>query len=82
MFHCTRFRKRKPFTAGKTGEDYDEWVPLSHPPTADAPALDMSITVAHNCAVQYGITRDQQDAWALRSQRRAVAWCREDSARR
>jgi len=59
------FRKRKPFTTGKAAEDYDEWTPLSHPPTADAPALDMSITVAHNCAVQYGITREDQDRWAL-----------------
>ena len=56
-------QKRKPFTTGKS---------LSHPPTADAPALDMSITVAHNCAVQYGITREDQDEWALRSHQRAV----------
>jgi acetyl-CoA acetyltransferase family protein len=66
-------RKRKPFTTGKASEDYDDWVPLSHPPTDDAPALDMSITVAHNCAVQYGITREDQDAWALRSHERAVS---------
>jgi acetyl-CoA acetyltransferase family protein len=66
-------RKRKPFTAGKAPEDYqDPWFPLSHPPTEDAPALDMSITVAHNCAVQYGITREAQDEWALRSHQRAV----------
>lgn len=66
-------RKRKPFTTGKAAEDYeDPWFPFSHPPTADAPALDMSITVAHNCAVQYGITREAQDEWALRSHRRAV----------
>jgi len=66
------FRKRKPFTTGKAAEDYDEWTPLSHPPTADAPAFDMSITVAHNCAVQYGITREDQDRWALRSHERAI----------
>jgi len=66
-------RKRKPFTSGKAAEDYDDpWYPFSHPPTEDAPALDMSITVAHNCAVQYGITREAQDEWALRSQQRAV----------
>jgi acetyl-CoA acyltransferase len=65
--------KRKPFTAGKAAEDYeDPWFPFSHPPTEDAPALDMSITVAHNCAVQYGITREAQDEWALRSHQRAV----------
>ena len=58
---------------GKAAEDYeDPWFPLSHPPTEDAPALDMSITVAHNCAAQYGITREAQDEWALRSHQRAV----------
>jgi acetyl-CoA acyltransferase len=66
-------RKRKPFTTGKAPEDYqDPWFPLSHPPTEDAPALDMSITVAHNCNIQYGITREDQDAWALRSHQRAI----------
>ncbi|MFZ0229946.1 MAG: thiolase family protein [Mycobacterium sp.] len=65
-------QKRKPFTTGKSPEDYEQWFPLSHPPTADAPALDMSITVAHNCNVQYGITREDQDEWALRSHQRAV----------
>ncbi|OBH14994.1 acetyl-CoA acetyltransferase [Mycobacterium sp. E342] len=66
-------RKRKPFTTGKSPEDYeDPWSPLSHPPTPDAPALDMSITVAHNCAVQYGLSRQDQDEWALRSHQRAV----------
>jgi acetyl-CoA acyltransferase len=66
-------RKRKPFTNGKAADDYeDPWFPFSHPPTEDAPALDMSITVAHNCAVQYGVTREDQDQWALRSHQRAV----------
>lgn len=66
-------RKRRPFTTGKAAEDYeDPWFPLSHPPTSEAPALDMSITVAHNCAVQYNISREQQDGWALRSHQRAV----------
>src|SRR6185312_9484345 len=66
-------RKRKPFTTGKSQDDYeDPWSPLSHPPTAEAPAMDMSITVAHNCAVRYGISRQDQDEWALRSHQRAV----------
>ncbi|WP_375482329.1 thiolase family protein [uncultured Mycobacterium sp.] len=66
-------RKRKPFTAGTDTHDYvDPWHSLSHPPTPDAPALDMSITVAHNCAVQYGISRRDQDEWALRSHQRAI----------
>jgi acetyl-CoA acetyltransferase family protein len=65
-------QKRKPFTAGKSAEDYETWFPESHRPTADAPAMDMSITVAHNCNVQYGITRADQDEWALRSHQRAI----------
>jgi acetyl-CoA acetyltransferase family protein len=65
-------QKRKPFTTGKSAEDYQQWFPESHPPTAEAPAMDMSITVAHNCNLQYGITRDDQDGWALRSHQRAV----------
>jgi acetyl-CoA acetyltransferase family protein len=66
-------RKRKPFTSGKDADDYvDPWFSFSHPPTADAPAMDMSITVAHNCAVQYGISREAQDRWALRSHQRAI----------
>jgi acetyl-CoA acetyltransferase family protein len=65
-------QKRKPFTAGKSAEDYAQWFPESHPPTEDAPAMDMSITVAHNCNLQYGITREDQDEWALRSHQRAI----------
>ena len=41
--------------------------------TPDAPAMDMSITVAHNCAIQFGISREAQDQWALRSHQRAIA---------
>ncbi|WP_068183225.1 thiolase family protein [Mycobacterium sp. UM_CSW] len=66
-------RKRKPFTTGKDPDDYDDpWFSFSHPPAEDAPAMDMSITVAHNCAVQYVISRQEQDEWALRSHHRAV----------
>jgi len=65
-------QKRKPFTRGKSAEDYEPWFPESHRPTLHAPAIDMSITVAHNCNVQYGITRQDQDEWALRSHQRAI----------
>ncbi|MCW2519303.1 MAG: beta-ketoadipyl CoA thiolase [Mycobacterium sp.] len=65
-------QKRKAFTSGKSPEDYEQWFPESHPPTAEAPAMDMSITVAHNCNIQYGITRQDQDEWALRSHQRAI----------
>ena len=66
-------QKRKAFAGGKSPEDYAQWFPESHPPTTEAPAMDMSITVAHNCNVQYGITREEQDEWALRSHQRALA---------
>ncbi|OBK63234.1 acetyl-CoA acetyltransferase [Mycobacterium colombiense] len=66
-------RKRKAFSTGKDPADYeDPWFSFSHPHTDEAPAMDMSITVAHNCAVQYGISRQDQDEWALRSHQRAV----------
>jgi acetyl-CoA acetyltransferase family protein len=62
-------RKRVAFTKD---EYIDPWYSLSHPPTPDAPATDMSITVGHNCAVEYGISRQAQDEWALRSHQRAI----------
>ena len=66
-------RKRKPFTAGKEADDYiDPWFSLSHPPTPDAPAMDMSITVGQNCAEQFNISREVQDEWSLRSHHRAI----------
>lgn len=50
----------------------EKWVPPSHPDRPDAPNLDMSITVGWNTAVRAGITREDMDAWALRSHRNAV----------
>ncbi len=68
-----QFLKRKAYTTGKEADDWGRWAPMSNPITiADAPPFDMSITVAHNCAVEYGLTREDQDAWALRSHPRAV----------
>lgn len=45
----------------------------THPDSAEAPNLDMSITVGWNAAVSAGVTREEMDAWALRSHQRAVA---------
>jgi acetyl-CoA C-acetyltransferase len=55
-----------------TGE-MKRWWPPTHPETPDAPTLDMSITVGWNAAKALGLTREEQDAWALRSHQRAVA---------
>ncbi len=38
-----------------------------------APIRDMTITVGWNAAVKAGVTRQEMDAWAFRSHRRAVA---------
>jgi acetyl-CoA C-acetyltransferase len=55
------------------GDDWEDWMSLSHPDTPEAPALDMSITVGWNTAQQVGATRADMDAWALRSHQRAIA---------
>ncbi|MDN2496871.1 thiolase family protein [Nocardia nova] len=59
-------------TPGTTDEFTDRWMPPSHPDTAEAPNQDMSITVGWNTAKAVGITREEMDAWALRSHQRAV----------
>jgi acetyl-CoA acetyltransferase family protein len=51
----------------------DRWMPPSHPGTPDAPYDDMSITVGWNTARLAGISREEMDAWALRSHQRAIA---------
>ncbi|MEO3787458.1 thiolase family protein [Actinocorallia sp. B10E7] len=57
----------------RSGEDWiDPWNPPTHPNRPDAPNLDMSITVGWNAAVRAGVTREEMDAWALRSHRNAV----------
>ncbi|MBL8776831.1 MAG: thiolase family protein [Acidimicrobiales bacterium] len=54
-------------------DDWDEWMSPTHRNTPEAPNLDMSITVGWNAAVEAGLTREDLDAWALRSHQRAVA---------
>ncbi len=49
------------------------WMSPSHPPTPDAPVMDMSITVGWNTAQRCGITREEQDEWAYHSHLRAIA---------
>ncbi|PXX01618.1 thiolase family protein [Mycolicibacterium moriokaense] len=51
----------------------EPWLPPTHVETSDAPAVDMSVTVGHNTAKALGITREEMDAWALRSHQRAIA---------
>jgi acetyl-CoA C-acetyltransferase len=54
-------------------QDWDDWMSPSHRDRPTAPNLDMSITVGWNAAVEAGVTREEMDAWALRSHQRAVA---------
>ena len=54
------------------GEWIDPWTPPTHPNRPDAPNMDMSITIGWNTAVQAGVTREEMDAWALRSHQNAV----------
>jgi acetyl-CoA acetyltransferase family protein len=56
----------------ETGE-MQRWFPPTHPDSPEAPNMDMSITVGWNTAKELGITREQMDAWALRSHHRAIA---------
>jgi acetyl-CoA acyltransferase len=50
-----------------------DWFPPTHPDRPDAPNMDMSITVGWNAAVKAGVSREEMDAWALRSHRNAIA---------
>jgi acetyl-CoA acetyltransferase family protein len=54
-------------------DDWADWMSPSHRDSPEAPNLDMSITVGWNAAVKAGVTRQEMDAWALRSHQRAVA---------
>ena len=72
----TNSQSTAPFSRHRTPgtEDWvDMWLPPTHPETPDAPTMDMSITVGWNTAVEAGISREDQDAWALRSHQRAIA---------
>jgi acetyl-CoA C-acetyltransferase len=61
------------FKASSTGGDLEPWYSPTHPPTAEAPNRDMSITVGENTARRAGITRAEADEWALHSNLRAAA---------
>ncbi|MGY1743786.1 MULTISPECIES: thiolase family protein [unclassified Blastococcus] len=62
------FSRRVPGTADRV----ESWFPPIHPDAPDAPSRDMSITVGWNTAQEAGLSRQDMDAWALRSHQRAV----------
>jgi acetyl-CoA C-acetyltransferase len=63
-----RQQLQNPVTGELTG-----WFPPTHPDSPEAPNRDMSITVGWNAAQEVGLTRQDMDAWALRSHQRAIA---------
>ncbi|WP_369254061.1 acetyl-CoA C-acyltransferase [Streptomyces sp. R35] len=50
----------------------DPWMAPTHVPTHEAPNDDMGVLVGWNTARLAGLTRQEMDAWALRSHERAV----------
>jgi acetyl-CoA acetyltransferase family protein len=54
-------------------QDWEDWMSPSHPDSPEAPSRDMSITVGWNTAQIAGISREEMDAWALRSHENAIA---------
>jgi acetyl-CoA acetyltransferase family protein len=54
-------------------DEWEDWFSPTHRDRPEAPNMDMSITVGWNAAVEAGVTREEMDAWALRSHQRAVA---------
>ena len=55
-----------------SARDHKPWMSESHPPTPEAPAFDMALTVGENTARLVGITRADADGWALLSHHRAA----------
>src|SRR3954447_9823281 len=51
----------------------ERWLSPSHPDRPDAPNMNMMVTVGENTAQALGITREDQDAWALASHQKAIA---------
>jgi acetyl-CoA acetyltransferase family protein len=54
-------------------DDWEDWLSPTHRDRPSAPNMDMSITVGWNAAVEAGVSREEMDAWALRSHQRAIA---------
>ncbi|MFF3377084.1 thiolase family protein [Streptomyces sp. NPDC002680] len=55
-----------------TDDWQDPWMAPTHVSTPEAPNNDMGVLVGWNTARLAGLTREEMDAWALRSHERAV----------
>ena len=51
----------------------EQWLSPSHPDRADAPNMNMMVTVGENTAREASVSRLDMDTWALESHRKAVA---------
>jgi acetyl-CoA acetyltransferase family protein len=60
---------RSPFPFGGV----ERYLPPSHPDSAEAPNMNMLVTVGENTARECGITREESDHWSYHSNIRAVA---------
>lgn len=49
------------------------WLPAANPETPETPPFNMALTVGENTARLAGVSREDADAWALESHRRAIA---------
>jgi acetyl-CoA C-acetyltransferase len=58
----------------KPGADgtHEMWLSPGNPDTPDAPPFNMALTVGDNTARIAGVSREEADAWAFESHRRAV----------
>ena len=56
----------------RQGEEWIDWYSPTHPNRPDAPNFDMSITIGWGASKAANVSREEADAWALRSHRNAI----------
>jgi acetyl-CoA acyltransferase len=56
----------------RQGEEWVDWYSPTHPNRPDAPNYDMSLTIGWGAALAANVSREEMDAWALRSHRNAI----------
>jgi acetyl-CoA acyltransferase len=56
----------------RQGEEWADWYSPTHPDRPDAPNFDMSITIGWGASKAASVSREEADAWALRSHRNAI----------
>jgi acetyl-CoA C-acetyltransferase len=56
----------------RQGEEWVDWYSPTHPNSPEAPNFDMSLTIGWGAALAANVSREEMDAWALRSHRNAI----------